>query len=325
MTINNVISIPNDIEIGGATYYQINIKLPLRSFIVKRRYSDFEQLITNLCNTLGINTKDFPYQLPAKRINWLNKKESLVQERKLQLTTFLTQIIKDKSLQNEPLVLEFLQLPINFRFNNDLFKDGNNDLTIDETSVITPENWLQLYRSLRQEIQECQIPSSIQEKIKTKDKINRVYQPTITKLLDSLSSLSISNQEREKRTTLINQLQSNIDTIANSQLQQPSQRDGLTNSKRVLGAPMVNDPPRETSQTIPLSNTELLQQQIQIHKQQDQEAEQLRYLIARQRNIGELIHNEVEEQNLLLDRFNEEVEVASEKVKQARYRARKIA
>ena len=333
-SLKDVISIPNDIEIGGATYYQIHIKLPLRSFIVKKRYSDFEQFISNLCDNLGINVKDFPYSLPAKRINWLNNKNSIIEERKVELTKLLNNIIKDRSLQNEKIVLEFLQLPINFKFNNDIFKNDDNDgpsfLNMD---VSTSDSWLQVYRSLKQDIQDCQYPLSIQEKIRIKQKINTTYQPILQNLLKSRSQLSLSNDEKQKRTSLINQLQTTLETILNSQLYQQSHASdnmpgGFRQAKRVLGAtPPPPDLPKETKETketLPLSNQELLQQQIQIHKQQDQEVEQLRHLIARQRNMGELIHNEVEEQNLMLDRFNEEVDSAGDKIKNARHRARKI-
>ena len=80
----------------------------------------------------------------------------------------------------------------------------------------------------------------------------------------------------------------------------------------------------ETNDTLPLNNQELLQQQIQIHKNQDQELYELRKLIQRQRELGELINTEVEEHNELLDGFEHEVENAAAKVKSARLRARKI-
>ena len=83
----STITIPHDIEIGGSTYYQINIKLPLRSFTIKKRYLEFQQLVLDLSRSLGIDSRDFPYELPGKRINWLNK-ASIVEERKVGLQNF---------------------------------------------------------------------------------------------------------------------------------------------------------------------------------------------------------------------------------------------
>ena len=106
-TITNVNNYyPHDIEIGGSTYYQINIKLPLRSFTIKKRYLEFQQLVLDLSRNLGIDSRDFPYELPGKRINWLNK-TSIVEERKVGLAEFLNNLIQDSTLQNEREVLSF--------------------------------------------------------------------------------------------------------------------------------------------------------------------------------------------------------------------------
>ncbi|EGW30252.1 uncharacterized protein SPAPADRAFT_63094 [Spathaspora passalidarum NRRL Y-27907] len=311
--MSEIITIPNEVDIDGYTYYQISIKLPLRSYVIKKRYSEFESLVINLCHSLGINTRDFPYQLPAKRINWLNK-SGIIHERKVELCKFLNDVIRDTSIQNNRELLEFLQLPINFRFNNDLFKQDLPALTAD-ASAITPDSWLEIYRKLKSEIQQSFTNSSIQEKIQSRDKVNRVYQPLLNELSHSLRKLKLDNSEIQRRHGLLSQLQGSLQQILTNDLH------GSTISKRVLGGQIQAG---ETNQTLALSNEELLQQQKQVHKTQDQELEQLRLLISKQRQIGEIINTEVEEQNNMLDKFNEEVENASDKVKKARARARNI-
>ena len=109
---------------------------------------------------------------------------------------------------------------------------------------------------------------------------------------------------------MVSQLQESIDNLLVQE---------VPRSKRVLGGAV-----KETPETLPLNNKELLQHQVQIHQNQDKELDQLRVLIARQKQIGELINAEVEEQNEMLDRFNEEVDYTSSKIKQARRRAKKI-
>ncbi|EMG45799.1 hypothetical protein G210_3994 [Candida maltosa Xu316] len=298
----SVITIPTETEISGSIYYQINIKLPLRSFIIKRRYSEFESLVSNLCRHLGIDNRDFPYSLPGKRINWLNK-SNVIEERKVGLAEFLNNIVLDSSLQNEKEVLSFLQLPTNFRVTKDMLTNQRPDL---ESVQV---NWYDVYRKLKSDIQSESV-DSINEKIQMRDRMIKLYQPRMLDLLNTIDSND--REEAKKRKQLVGHLQEKLDELLDKELPKP---------KRVLGGASQ---PKETADTLPLNNQELLQHQIQIHKTQDQELEQLRIAISRQRQIGELINAEVEEQNSMLDRFNEEVDHTSSKIKQARQRARKI-
>ncbi|KAI5962970.1 uncharacterized protein KGF55_002762 [Candida pseudojiufengensis] len=284
------ITIPSEVNIDGSTFYQINIKLPLRSYSLKKRYSDFETLVNQLCHNIGINSKDFPYQLPGKRINWLNK-NNIIEERKIGLSQFLNQIIQDKSLQNEPEILSFLQLPKNFKFQ-------------ERAKIENKDNWYETYRNLKNDLNE----ENNQNIVKLKERISKYYQPFMNDLIKSSSVTD--KEEQTKRRNLISQLQNKIDSLL---LVKPEETKKIS---RILG--------KETEETLPLNNQELLQHQIQIHQSQDKEVEQLRILIARQKQIGVTINQEVEEQNYMLDKFNGEVEDTTDKIKQARRRARKI-
>ncbi|CAI5760819.1 unnamed protein product [Candida verbasci] len=256
------------------SYYKVNIHIPLRSYIIKKRYSDFETLVNNLCYDLGIDVKEFPHQLPGKRLNFINKNK-IIEERKVELTKFLNNLIQDKELQNHLLVKEFLQLPNNFQFKTD--------------------SWYPKFKKLK-----IELTNETSKGLTLREKINKFYQPQLIELL--------CDDDKEKK-KLLQQLQNKLDDLIKPEIQ-------LKPSGRVIG--------KETELTIPLTNTELLQEQINIHQSQDQEVEQLRVLISRQRQIAELINTEVEEQNVLLDQFNEEVDQTSDKVKKARTRARKI-
>ncbi|CCG24651.1 Vam7 protein [Candida orthopsilosis Co 90-125] len=292
------VTIPTEVEIDGSTYYQIDIKLPLRTYSIKKRYSDFEQLVDTLCHELGINHKDFPYALPGKRINWLNK-YNVIEERKRGLTEFLNAMIDDRSLQNEREFINFLQLPKNFKFQ--------------DRPQVTNENWHELYRKTKTELFDLSTTYG-SNLIKLKEQIRKSIQPSIT---DLITSSSIEDKtESQRRRDMISQLQSKIDEM----LIQPQQSNVKAFSRVLGGGGNV----KETEETLPLNNKELLQHQVQIHQTQDQELEQLRKIIARQRQIGETISAEVEEQNAMLDQFNEEVEQTTDKIKQARRRTRKI-
>ena len=150
-------------------------------------------------------------------------------------------------------------------------------------------NWYDVYRKLKLDILN-ESSSSISEQIHIRDRISRVYQPRI---LDLVRAIGTDKEEALKKKQLVSQLQESIDNLLVQE---------VPRSKRVLGGAV-----KETPETLPL-NKELLQHQVQIHQNQDKELDQLRVLIARQKQIGELINAEVEEQNEMLDRFNEEVD-----------------
>ncbi|ABN66631.2 predicted protein [Scheffersomyces stipitis CBS 6054] len=315
--MSEIISIPTTSTHGGATYYHVAIKLPLRSLTVQRRYSEFEDLVNGLCDNLGINVKDFPYELPSKRINWFKSNtQNIISERKAELSRFLNQAIRDSTIQNSALLHKFLSLPVNFRFNSNLFNNNVNEsthssvLSLDEGSI-DESNWLEVLRVLRFSIQDSDVSANnakIGDKIQIRDKINKLFQPCFVKLLSTLNGKlkkELPTDEFSRRQALLKEIQANLQHL-------------VSTSRRVLGGP------KETKDTVGLSNQDLLQQQVQIHRQQDQEVEQLRMIISRQRQIGEMINAEVEEQNAMLDQFNEEVERASDKVQSARNRARNI-
>ncbi|ODV78867.1 uncharacterized protein CANTADRAFT_26004 [Suhomyces tanzawaensis NRRL Y-17324] len=320
------IAIPSASSGSGAVYYDIAVKLPLRSLVVKRRYSEFEELVNGICHELGIDVKEFPYPLPSKRINWFNNNtDSIVQERKVHLAKFLNSVIKDSSVQNLPLVHRFLQIPPNFEFSPSLFKSKQGGSTKEadlfiQSDAIDENNWLEIVRILKSEINDQNSAPSLAEKIKLREKFNKVYQPCLVNLVNSLNRLNISKHEHGRRQSQLSEVKNLLNGLIDSL--EAVQREAL-----VLGPPQarrVFGKPQETAETLGLNNKELLQQQVQVHQKQDQEIEQLRKIIQRQRQIGEAINQEVGEQNELLDQFNDEVDRTADKVKLARKKARSI-
>lgn len=199
------------------------------------------------------------------------------------MAEFLNNIIQDTSLQNEKEVLSFLQLPLSFKFTKEMLTNNRADLESVE------KNWYDVYRKLKLDIVN-ESATTINERIQLHNRINRLYQPRMIELLQTVSN--VDHNEAIKRKQLIGQLQEKVDELLKND--QPRE----LKSKRVLGSGSTSV--KETAETLPLDNRELLQHQIQIHKDQDKELEQLRVMIARQRQIGELINTEVEEQNAML-------------------------
>lgn len=326
----SIISIPSTTVEGKVTFYQINIRLPLRSLSVQKRYSEFVDLVGALSYELGIPASEFPYPLPPKGSVFSNKNK-LVVERQNRLGEFIASVIRDRDLQNRKCVHRFLQLPQNFKFTPALFKDDSNNDTrflIDEDdNDIDKAQWLSHLRMVRFSLAELNKDKALSSRLESREKINKYIRPNVEKLAISLVHLSKSGEieplELLNRTTMLREVQAEIESVLESKGEVEHKVTNGIAPRRVF-ARAIEGPPAETNATIELNNKELLQQQQQVHKQQDQELEQLRMIIHRQKQIGETINREVEEQNELLERFSGEVDASSDKVKLARSRARKI-
>lgn len=330
--MSDIISIPLATSSDGVVYYQIHVNLPLRSYTVQRRYNEFEKLVSQLARDIGVDVNDLPYQLPGKR--WFRRLNEIVEERRLELAKLLNEFIKNSQCQNNHILLKFLQLPINFRFNKQIFQPNisNTSILID-SSQIDESNWLEIYRNLKSCIQESTTKS--QDKFKIRELINRDFQPCLKKLQTSLEKFGnkLDLEEFDRRQTLLKSLTHQLETLrqdnqykSDSSFINASAAFGSTkqSARRIFGSQSPPNDVKETKDTIELSNQELLQKQIQIHKMQDQEVEQLRHLISRQRQLGELIHSEVEDQNNMLDAFHNELDTTESKLNNARRRAKKI-
>ncbi|CAK9440222.1 uncharacterized protein LODBEIA_P43220 [Lodderomyces beijingensis] len=191
------ITIPTETDIDGSTFYQINIKLPLRSYSIKKRYSDFDNLVSTLCHQIGINHKDFPYALPPKKLTWLVKR-SVIEERKKGLARFLNSLISDSSLRNEPEVLSFLQLPKNFKFQ--------------QKPEIRDENWHEMYRKVKNELNQESKVLDAEVNVNTvrlRERVRNDYEPQIDDLQKSAEA-GQDNDEKVKKLQLVVQLQNTL-------------------------------------------------------------------------------------------------------------------
>lgn len=327
----------NDTSVSNnTTYYHITTKIPLRTLTALRRYSEFDELVQGLCDQLGINTKDFPYLLPPKSSIFTKNTAATVADRKLKLAQFLNQLIQDREIQNLLLLHDFLQLPVKFQFTSSLLShkdDSITDLVISDYKAIDSGKWLEYLRLFKSHISQLKTQyeddTNINNKFGIRSKLQLIVLPNLTKLIKALESLykngQVDESELQRRRLLVKELNSEV-TQLNLKIESGgdtgSKKTLMGSGKRVFGAPLAT--PQETKETLPLSNQELLQHQVQIHKDQDQELLELRKLIARQKEIGMTINQEVEEQNELLDSLNDQVDQTTEKLRGARKKAKQV-
>ncbi|OBA22273.1 hypothetical protein METBIDRAFT_31198 [Metschnikowia bicuspidata var. bicuspidata NRRL YB-4993] len=328
----SVISIPSYKDENGVAYYDINVRLPLRSITTSKRYSDFVSLQKSICAELGISQADFPYSLPPKSGIFANK-HAVALERQATLAEFLERLIKDRDMQNSEILHEFLELPPKFKFTSDFFKDGNEDsnpdekfLIIEDSQQISRMQWLTYLKAVRVVVESLENSGHLAAKLANREKATKYIRPNMEKLTEALQHMSqediISPLEFKQRTSMLSSLQSQMEQLVMDKPFASSPETNVKLSKRVFY--QASNPPIETPKTLPLSNKALLQHQQQIHTDQDRELEALRKIIARQREIGETINKEVEEQMEILDSFSNEVDTSGDKIRSARERVKKI-
>lgn len=297
----------------GVYFYNVDVRLPLRQANTLRRFSEFAQLANDICNEHGLSPNDLPNPLPRRTVVWM-RASALANLRIGTLQSFLNGIIGDSQLRHSPYLLRFLLLPLSFRFLARALR--LNDDAYDLSDIVDDDNWAGIFRALKLRVNSMKVTDSSTH-IAAKKLAILVLTPCYERLR---LHAQLSMCDRQQRISQLQQLQSEMESRAQyypsvQAMQNPIQVHG----KRVLGSPAT-----ETRQTIGVSSPELLQQQVSNQKKQDGQIEELRQIIFRQRQMGEAIHDEVLQQNELLDSLSLDVEDADAKLGRARVRARNI-
>lgn len=146
------------------TQYNITLRLPLRTFIVQKRYSDFQQLHQALVEQVGAPP---PAPLPAK--HWFKSTVSspeLTEDRRRTLETYLRTVAEspDRRWRDTPVWRGFLNLPavgggsaasssgigvVEGRLPAVNTTEGNNAATLD------PTTWMDLHREMKGHLSEA--------------------------------------------------------------------------------------------------------------------------------------------------------------------------
>ena len=339
------------------TLYNITLRLPLRSFILQKRYSDFDTLNSNLTAQAGSQP---PVPLPSK--SWFTRTISspaLTEERRKDLEAYLVGIneAEDGRWRATSAWRSFLNLPGNSGTRGGLASDLPNALNgPGGTQALTdPVVWLDHHRDLKSQIHDARLALTRRDQASTalgqheasaQAKKCLVRASTMIGTLDTglrtLSSGSIkggsslgegelhrrrdltssARRELEGLESLLSAMatKSAIDkTVANASekaslvgAQRPKPASG-----RVLG--------KETSQTRALDNQGVVQLQKQLIQEQDEDVNVLASAVARQKELGVQIQEELEVQNEMLGMMDEDVTRVQGKMDVARKRIAKIS
>ncbi|KAH8589971.1 Phox homologous domain-containing protein [Bisporella sp. PMI_857] len=348
------------------TLYNITLRLPLRSFVVQKRYSDFLDLHKSLASLVADAP---PEPLPGK--SWFKSTASspeLTETRRVALEKYLRAIAEnpDRRWRDTSVWRQFLNLPSSSAGSSSSVR-GNLEASYQRGfgngAAMDPQVWLDVHREMKEHLKEARLflgkrdgatTAQAQYEMGAKAKSALVKSGTLLGNLeeglkafaeeerrsgrhklgegelrrrrDLLSSARTEKDGLEKlNLSLAVKSHGNGSIVGNAKATPQDKADlfGLNVSRppgRVLGAPVP-----ETDKTRELDHEGVLQLQKQIMQDQDLDVEELTKIVRRQKEMGLAIHSELELQNEMLVRVDEDATRVKRKIDIAKNRAAKIS
>lgn len=355
------ISIPSTIlsksEGKPFTLYNITLRLPLRSFVVQKRYSDFATLNTTLTTQVGAAP---PAPLPGK--SWLKStinSPDLTESRRVGLETYLRAIAEspDRRWRDTAAWRAFLNLPSSSAANSAASAAG----MIGNTGVgaADPATWLDIHREMKACLHEARLALARRDGAVNSNNTTGAAEASaaakrslvkggmlVAGLTEGLRAMQeagrLGDGELRRRRDLLSAARverDGLEKLSNSMVAQGNGRAGIkafspTGDKAALfsntsapraGGRVLGAPRPETERTRELDNEGVLLLQRQQMNEQDQAVEQLGAIIRRQREMGMMIRKEVDEQSEMLDHMNEDADRVQKKIGVAKNRIKKMS
>lgn len=340
------------------TIYNITLRLPLRSFTVKKRYSDFTPLHDALTSQAGSPP---PVSLPAK--SWFSRTVSnpdLTEERRQGLQQYLQTINEsnDSRWRNTSAWRTFLNLPSSTlsqmgskagALHSILSGPGGGGAPITDATV-----WLDCHRDVKSQLHDARLHLTSRDQASTPQKqheasaaaksclvkaggmiqaleegLKNIQQPSIGwgsqklgegELRRRKDLIATAKKEKEGLENLLNAMATKSKLDAAVATMHDTQK--LVGIKPKTSGRVLG---KETAETRELDNNGVLQLQKQKMADQDLNVEELRKIVQRQRELGVAINNELEVQNDMLRMVDEDTDRVQTKVEIAKKRIGRIS
>ncbi|KAK9331906.1 hypothetical protein V1520DRAFT_336484 [Lipomyces starkeyi] len=350
------------------TVYHVQIRLPLRSYTVMKRFSDFVKLASDMENVVG---ESIPFKLPRKQLfgNSVRNME-LIEERKAVLEKFLRDIQKssDQRWRLSDPWRDFLGLSAAGRANqgSSLLSSSSSTASLVMPSgkhISDPVVWLDTLHEVKTLLHEARKYLSDRDTLSGTGSVNKngvleslsaaaeakkclVQSGTKIVMLDrglkELASsigqgelrrrgdmLNLVKKEREGLESLASTVSRHTDDTSSAASESPDRAALFAGSKSVLGnvassAKRVLGPLAETGETRQLDNRGLLTLQMQKMQSQDDTLLEFSKILARQKQLGIDINDELELQNEMLRMLEDDVENSDGKLRRADRQLKKI-
>lgn len=335
--------------------YRIKVQTHQKPWRVWRRYSEFDQLHSELSDALGPPPVPLP---PKHRLSIFRSQSSpeLLTERRAALEKYLRSILSSKEDKWRE----------HYAFKDFLGVHVSSKDPAPSSSSFTLATWLDEYQELQTRLRDVRadinkrealsdqgdVGASHKSNVSAKQKLSgvRARISTLKTGLKELAMNGINEGELQRRTDLVGRLQDECEnlnrmtTIARHTSRvgeaasggspmnpaPASDREALMGNKanqpftrvtRVFGA---QKQPQETEATRPMDNHGLLGMQQTQMQQQDDQLSQLTTILRRQRFMGEAINTEISQQNEMLDGLGNEVDRVGDKLKGAGKQMRRL-
>ncbi|KAJ5601386.1 hypothetical protein N7510_010920 [Penicillium lagena] len=351
------------------TVYSITVRLPLRSFTVSKRYSDFSAFHATLVNQTNAAP---PVALPSK--SWFSntvKNEQFREERRRALEQYLRAIneASDGRWRTSPAWRAFLNLPSAAAASSNGTSNTSTRLHAAITDpgnaanapITDPTLWLDYYRDMKSHLHEARLQLSRRDQETTPQKQHESSAQAKSSLVRAGTMLSalddglknfgrggsfegLGDGELRRRKDLIinarkekdglddlmqamatkSRLDSAVASVKDKDaLLRAQQNDNDTGGRRTPRSGRVLG--KETERTRELDNEGVLLLQRQTMQEQDTSVEQLMKIVARQKELGVAIHEELEVQNEMLRMADEDAERLQAKLDVGKKRVQKIS
>lgn len=343
------------------TLYNITLRLPLKSFVVQKRYSDFAKLHNTLTEQVGAPP---PEPLPGK--HWLKstvRSPDLTRDRQVGLEKYLRTIAEtpDRRWRDTSAWRAFLNLPSSSTTNSAVSAAGRVGTAA--VGAADPTTWIDMHRELKQNLHEARqclsrrdaasdsgnttaaaeagaaakkallkagtAVSSLTEGLRKMQESNRLLDGEMRRRRDLVSTARMERDGLDKLSNSMpssspsNARGSSAPTSTSRNQASGAEKAALLKGGRPAGR-VLGAPLPETGQTRELDNDGVLLLQKKEMEAQDQQVDQLAGIIRRQREMGIQIQQEVEEQTEMLDRLDDDTDRTDAKLRVANNRIKKM-
>jgi regulator of vacuolar morphogenesis len=352
------------------TLYNITLRLPLRTFVVQKRYSEFANLHQSLTS---IVSSPPPCPLPSK--SWFKSTASspeLTENRRLGLEKYLRAIAEgpDRRWRETSVWRSFLNLPSSSGSGSsakgELIAANRRGLGTQAGQMAAePQVWLDLHREMKGQLHDARLflgrrdgattaqgqyeaganakrclvkagglLGNLEEGLRIMTEGEKrggggnVGAGELRRRRDLLGSAKVEKEGLEKLAVSLavksqgaSNSSANGGAVATQQDKNALFGPGVSRpSGRVLGAPVP-----ETERTRELDNEGVLQLQKQMMQDQDLDVDELAKIVRRQKEMGLAIQSELELQNDMLKRVDQDVDRVRGKIDVAKKRVGKIS
>ncbi|KAK4114395.1 Phox-like protein [Canariomyces notabilis] len=338
------------------TLYNLTIRLPLRSFVVQKRYSDFASLHSELTRQAGGVPPPCP--LPAK--SWFRSTVSspeFTEDRRAGLERYLRAIAEppDRRWRDTPAWRAFLNLPPAGSVSVSGLSVDGRAVGLREQNMAAgaadPGTWLDMHRELKAALHDARVALGRRDNALengTRVEAGAQAKRALIKAGSLLAALGDGLALRRRRDLIAAARveRDGLDKLSSSMavgggaaggseggVATASDRaallgggggGGKQSMSRPAGRVLGGAPLPETERTRELDNEGMVQLQRDVMQEQDAEVEALARIVRRQKEMGLAINDEVNRQIDMLDKLNEDVDVVGRKLGVAKDRVKRL-